>query len=335
MHWDVSSFGNEQAQAWLTSLSDHESTDIIEKTLAVVNKSNIFIDSQDAEIAVAAAEIVAASHKRPSDLLPMDAALWIKENNYQATSSAVIRAAKVVDKIYKNSELRDLWDGTDASIEWQRAMKDLITRLKQIEFEPETDEEVLEIEQQEEEDTANNTKMEALFEEAIQFVAAGNHRGAVGKFDQALELDSDYVLGYIGRGTSFLSLGKYSEAVSDFNEAIDRDPEIADAYYLRAQAYFQQSNHGRAIADLTILLNLQPKKVDAFVMRGLANFTLGRDKQSMSDLNKAIELDPNKANAYLQRAKIYDRQGDFDLAGKDRKKYKDLVSDAEKKEPVV
>lgn len=325
MDWDVSSFGNEQAQSWLTSLKEEKSAEVIDRTLLKVEQSDIFIDGQDAERGVAAAEIVAASHKRPSDLLPMEAAFWIKDKSYLAKSQTVLLAKGVVDKIMKNSELRDLWDGTDASIEWQRAMKDLRSRLDTIEFDNENDSEK-EKEKASKEAAKLKKEVESIFEEAISMVAQGNHRGAVAKYNQALDLNKEYVLGYIGRGTSFLAMGKYTEAVTDFNSAIDRDPEIKDAYYLRAQAYFQQSNYGRAIADLTILLNLDPKKVDAYIMRGIANFSLGRDEKAKKDFTRAIKIDKNKANAYLQRAKVYEREGKFDLAGKDRKAYEELVA---------
>ena len=326
MDWDVSSFGNEQAQSWLTSLKEEKSSDVIKKTLLKVEEADIFIDGQDAERGVAAAEIVAASHKRPSDLLPMEAALWIKDRSFLATAKTVYLARSVVEKIFKNSELRDLWDGTDASIEWQRAMKDLRNRLEAIELTDDDDSEAEKEKPSAQQSEKIEKEIESIFEEAIGMVAQGYHRGAVAKYNQALDLNSEYVLGYIGRGTSFLAMGKYTEAVADFNSAIDRDPEIKDAYYLRAQAYFQQSNHGRAIADLTILLNLDPKKVDAYVMRGIANFALGRDEKAKGDFTKAIEIDSNKANAYLQRAKVYEREGKFDLAGKDRKAYEQLVA---------
>lgn len=321
MDWDVSSFGNEQAQAWLKSITGATSGALIDETLGRVDKADIFIDGQDAEQGIAAAETVAASHGKPSQKLPSEIDMWIKAQKYRASEQAVKLAVRVVEKISKNSELRDLWDGTDAAVEWQRTMKDLRERLDSIDLSavpPKEEPELLG-------EAESDTSPEAIFNEAVELVASGNHRGAVAKFNHALDLDENYVLGYLGRGTSFLALGKYVEAVSDFNQAIDREPDISDSYYLRAQAYFQQSNYGRAIADLTILLNLVPEKLEAYVMRGLANFALGRDKKAIEDFSKALEKNPELANAYFHRAKVYEREGQFDLAGKDRKQYEKLV----------
>lgn len=324
MDWDVSSFGNEQAQAWLKSITGALSGDLIDETLGNVDRSEIFIDGQDAERGIAAAEVVAASHGKSSQHLPGEIGMWLKAQNYKAPKNIVKLASRVVEKVSKNSELRDLWDGTDAAVDWQRAMKDLRERLDSIELDQAPEKEEPELLGQEEE-KESDVSPEAFFNEAVELVASGNHRGAVAKFNHALELDEDYVLGYIGRGTSFLALGKYVEAVTDFNHAIDREPDIGDAYYLRAQAYFQQSNYGRAIADLTILLNMAPGKLEAYVMRGLANFSLGRDKKAIEDFTKALSKDPTLANAYYHRAKVYEREGQFDLAGKDRREYEKLV----------
>lgn len=342
MVWDVSSFGNEQAQDWLKDLIGSTSGDMIEEALAKVDRSDMFIDGQDAERGIAAAETVAASWQKPSENLPQELILWLKTHSYKSSPDTVRVAARVVDKVAKNSELRDLWDGTDASVSWQRTIADLKERLEAIDFEEENDsgdtaDEAVHTNGQAdavaapvvESATAAGALQgdpEAIFNEAVELVAAGNHRGAVGKFNHALELDDSFVLGYIGRGTSYLATGKFSEAVSDFNSAIDREPDIPDAYYLRAQAYFQQSNYGRAIADLSILVSMAPNKLDAYVMRGIANFSLGRDKKALEDFTLVISKDAGMANAYYHRAKVYEREGQFDLAGKDRSEYERLLS---------
>lgn len=342
MVWDVSSFGNEQAQEWLKDLVGSTSGEMVEEALAKVDRSDMFIDGQDAERGVAAAETVAASWQKPSENLPQELVLWIKNHGFRGSADSVRLAARVVDKVAKNSELRDLWDGTDASVAWQRTIADLKERLESIDFEvdKEPDDKPIETAQSNGQKAvpagavvesatvsgATEGDPEAVFNEAVELVAAGNHRGAVGKFNHALELDDGFVLGYIGRGTSYLATGKFAEAVSDFNSAIDREPDIPDAYYLRAQAYFQQSNYGRAIADLSILVSMAPNKLDAYVMRGIANFSLGRDKKALEDFTLVINRDPGMANAYYHRAKVYEREGQFDLAGKDRREYERLLS---------
>ena len=69
---------------------------------------------------------------------------------------------------------------------------------------------------------------------------------------------------------------------------------------------------------------MAPNKLDAYVMRGIANFSLGRDKKALEDFTLVISKDAGMANAYYHRAKVYEREGQFDLASKDRSEYERL-----------
>lgn len=318
MDWDVSSFGNEQAQDWLRELSSSLTGDLIEKALSRVDDSEIFIDSQDAERAVAAAEVVAASRNQPSIDLPVDVELWVNAQKYCASQGVVELASRVIGKIFKGSELRDLWEGTDAARDWRNLMTDLTARLDRALSEP-AEEEALDSS-----GGRGGDNLESVFNEAVELVRAGNHRGAIARFNHAIELDPGFTVAYVGRGTSFLALGKFEEAINDFNSAIDRDPELTEAYYLRAQAYFQSQHFGRAIADLTILLNMQPERGEAYMVRGLANVSIERIQKAIEDFTSALTHDPDCVNAYLHRARCYEKEGRFDLAGKDRKQYERL-----------
>ncbi len=390
MEWDVRSFANETAQVWLKELLRSITGDTVRQTIEVVDLSEKFVDSQDAERAVAAAEIVAASRGFPAPDLPDEARLWINAQHYRAPDSLVDTTVQVADKVLKRSELRDLWEGTDAASKWRLLILDLIDRL----------EEAAKIRQLEEEShlagqSAGTTpagdllksssppattlgaaasdngvesgrsegttggsisapghspsapethsssaskalnpavaaQVELLFGEAVQQVSSGSHDKAVGVYNRLIEVEPNYVLGYIGRGTSFLALGMFEEALADFNRAIDLDPDLPEIYYLRAQAFFQTENIGRTIADLTILIRLQPDRADAYMMRGLANSEMDRYEKAIDDFSKAIELDGELANAYLHRGRAYERLQRFDMAGKDQKQYERLTGTVRK-----
>lgn len=316
MEWDVRSFANEGAHDWLRELLKSVSGDLVKQALHDVDTADSFIDSQDAERAVAAAEVVAASRGFPSDDLPDEATLWIKAKRYQAPDAIVSKAIAVIDKILKRSELKDVWEDTEAGPQWRKILVDLTRRLEEGEHNPieprESDLEVGDAEPQ---------TVHDVFDDAIHFVSEGDHESAIKKFDRAIEMEPGFVVGFIGRGTSFLALGLFEDALNDLNRAIDLEPELSDAYYLRAQAYFQTSHIGRAIADLTILINMQPERGEAFLMRGLANAEMSRHEKAVADFTKALELDPDAATVYLHRAMAYEKLGRFDLAGKDQKQY--------------
>ncbi|MBZ0292327.1 MAG: DUF4259 domain-containing protein [Anaerolineae bacterium] len=321
MDWDVRSFGNEQAQEWLKELSSSLTGDLVTEALETVDQSDIFVDSQDAERAVAACEVVAASRQKASVNNPVEVGLWVKAQKYTVSAEVVALAIRVIERIYKSSELRDLWDGTDAAKDWRNSINDLCLRLEQSLSGDEA------IDEKAGSDAGADQDVDSIFNDAIELVRTGNHRGAISKFSHAINLNPEYVVGYIGRGTSFLALGKFEEAVQDLNNAIDRDPELAEAYYLRAQAYFQSQHFGRAIADLSILINMQPERSEAYLVRGLANVSIGRNEKAIEDFSNAINHDAACVNAYLQRSRCYEKAGRFDLAGKDRKQYERLATE--------
>ncbi|MDZ4833760.1 MAG: tetratricopeptide repeat protein [Candidatus Melainabacteria bacterium] len=315
MDWDTSSFGNDGAQEWLRELGVSKTGESITRAIETVDNSDNFIDSADAERAVAACEMVCASRGFASAGLPPEVTLWIKSQRYRATDELSAKASSVIARVIASSELRDLWDGTEAAGSWLKAVNDLQDRLGKIEKTPTADNQ----------STANSAAVDAAFNEAVELISEGNHEAAVEKYDHALALNPAFAVGYIGRGTSYLALGKFEEAVFDLNKAIDLEPEITEIYYLRAQAHFQTGSTGRAIADLTILINMVSDRADAFFMRGLANAEMGRHEKAIDDFSKAIELEPDLVNSYLHRSEAYERVGRFDMAGKDRKQYERLT----------
>ncbi len=315
MEWDTSSFGNEGAQEWLRELGIAKTGEGITLAIETVDNSDNFIDSGDAERAIAASEMVCASRGVPAKDLPEEAVLWIKAQRYRASDQLVIKASSVIVRVLASSELRDLWDGTEAASSWIKSVTDLQDRLNQIE----------KTALSESHGISGSVDVETIFNEAVELISEGNHAAAVEKYDQVLALDPSFAVGYIGRGTSFLALGRFEDAVVDLNKAVDLEPTITEIYYLRAQAHFQTGGTGRAIADLTILINMVPDRADAFFMRGLANGEMGRHQKAIDDFSKAIEIEPELVNAYLHRSEAYERVGRFDMAGKDRKQYERLT----------
>lgn len=74
--------------------------------------------------------------------------------------------------------------------------------------------------------------------------------GAIAKFDQALEIDSNFIDAYFNRGLARYSLSDYQDAIADFSAAIDRDASFAEAFGRRGLSYYAAGNRAKAIADL-------------------------------------------------------------------------------------
>ena len=58
-------------------------------------------------------------------------------------------------------------------------------------------------------------------------------------FDRAIELNSDYIDGYLRRGTLKQDLGDYAGAIKDFDRVIEIEPESKD----RIIGYKERAKH--------------------------------------------------------------------------------------------
>lgn len=339
MDFDYKAFGNETAREWLRTLFPSSTDEHIIRAFLAVVQSESFVDAQDAERAVAAAEMVALSHGAGAPDNPQECSMWVRRNNYKAAPELVTASVEVIERIFSNSELKELWERTDGMIQWKTEIHSLMSRLNKI----------IKVAQAQDAAQAQAktqaapspptaqtapsqpsappmSPAEKAFNDAVNYIRTGDHVSAIANYDMALTFDPQFVVAYIGRGTSNLSLGRFEEALADMNAAIDSEPDLSESYNLRAQIYFQLRNYGRCIADLTILLSIEPDRADAYLMRGLANSNLGRNMRSIEDYTKAIELDQNNTNAYLHRARAYEKEGRYDLAGRDQKQYERLSS---------
>ena len=93
--------------------------------------SESYLQAPDAENALVAAEVVAASWGKPSEDLPADLSKWIEGQSRAElralTQSALAAIASV--RRTEGSELQELWAEVGAA-EWHSHLDDLVVRLR-------------------------------------------------------------------------------------------------------------------------------------------------------------------------------------------------------------
>ncbi|NXV23793.1 TOM34 protein, partial [Cepphus grylle] len=109
---------------------------------------------------------------------------------------------------------------------------------------------------------AGMERARTLKEEGNELVKKGNHKKAVEKYSQSLQLSQECAT-YTNRALCYLTLKQYKEAVQDCTEALRLDPKNVKALYRRAQALKELKDYKSSIADIKSLLKTEPKNTAA------------------------------------------------------------------------
>jgi len=126
--WGTGSFENEHAQAWLGGLKSLSPADVAQ-TFARANDVD-YMEERDASIVIAAAEVLAAMKGAPNENNPRQIESWVGENKESGSPELIDVALQSVEKVRRNSELKDLWLQAEGLNEWTAALQDLQTRLR-------------------------------------------------------------------------------------------------------------------------------------------------------------------------------------------------------------
>ncbi|QIN77634.1 DUF4259 domain-containing protein [Rubrobacter marinus] len=130
--WGPGIFENDDALDWVYGLGQARGPGPVSEALeAVVHDDGGYLDASDCAMALAAAEVVAASAGSPGPGLPEEAAAWVREHGATVESGAsalAVRAARAV-RDAPGSELRELWEESGEAGEWYAAVDGLVSRL--------------------------------------------------------------------------------------------------------------------------------------------------------------------------------------------------------------
>ena len=171
--------------------------------------------------------------------------------------------------------------------------------------------------------TENLAALEAYFhgKQRMAKRTTGALAEAVDYFRQAIELDPDFALAYIGLADSYLLQAAYSGLPNDemfpkvktaIDKALELDDQLGEAY--ATLGAFQGHKHDPAAAEVAFkrALELNPNYATAHHWYGGLLGDLGRDEESLARYRKAQELDPLSAVINMGVGNALRRLGRFD-----------------------
>ena len=127
--WSHTSFGNDDAMDFIAEVEE-DGEPAVANAFEVVNflKPDDYLEAPDASVAIAAAELIAASGGKPPADFPESAQAVV--NKIKSADVYRAEATKALRRILDYSELKELWsEGSDFD-KWRADVQDLIERLK-------------------------------------------------------------------------------------------------------------------------------------------------------------------------------------------------------------
>ena len=125
-------FDDDEVTDWLVSF-ETDGVGAIEAALTAVNEmdKDDYIEASDASFALAAAELVAAARDEDHGRLPKSIHAAIEAHEDAINSAKLSPAArKAVQRVMKNSELKDQAEEESESEEWTEDLGELLERLR-------------------------------------------------------------------------------------------------------------------------------------------------------------------------------------------------------------
>lgn len=129
--WDIGPFDNDDASDWLADLEDTGDFSLIQDALRIITEmdDDDYIEAGDGNIAIAAAEIVAALHGNPNADLPENAQTWVEEFEDVDAGPLISSARAALKRLRANSEVKQQWEESGDLKRWLAQMTDLDKRL--------------------------------------------------------------------------------------------------------------------------------------------------------------------------------------------------------------
>ncbi|HTC58170.1 MAG TPA: DUF4259 domain-containing protein [Candidatus Sulfotelmatobacter sp.] len=126
--WGTGSFENDDAADWVAGLDGIAPADLTQ-ILVQAADDPAYLEAPGASVAVAAGEVVAALNGAVAAGAPAKISEWAKKHPQALTPELKAVAIRALERVRRNSELKDLWMEADGLNDWIAVVRELQGRL--------------------------------------------------------------------------------------------------------------------------------------------------------------------------------------------------------------
>jgi Flp pilus assembly protein TadD len=167
-----------------------------------------------------------------------------------------------------------------------------------------------------------SARYESLVKQGQLLFQAGDDRGALARYDEALRINPRGGWAHNGRANCLRRLGSVDLALLAYHDAIRAEPGQGIFFANRGETYGEHHDIPRALADLSVAIRLRPDDGRPLVARGRILLEQHDFDAAITDFSAAIRLVPNLTSAYMSRIAAYvarNTPADRALADADRR----------------
>jgi len=140
------------------------------------------------------------------------------------------------------------------------------------------------------------------FQEGLADLVFGEYKKAIRHFDQAINLDPNYIDAYINKGIAFHEMGNVDEAISNYDIALEIEPENPVALNNKGYVFSKMKKYDEAIPYYNRALEIDPVYLDAMYNLADVFWKQWYCQDAIIYYDKIIEIDPEPSQAYLHKA---------------------------------
>jgi len=235
--------------------------------------------------------------------------LEIHLNSRSKESEATILLDEAFDKLHSTKQWKEIW-----LTDWYNSSEKMYAEIEYL-FEQESWNEAIETLNQRIEGRSAGHQLFALRGEA--YFNIGSYKAAEADFSHAMDRSKRNHQYIIWHAKTLVRQEKFRKALDHATQAIELSGGKPDYFLVRAEANAGEGNFEEAASDMEFYLTFYPKNIFAIEKYSIIAAEAGKNLTALSQLAKLINAKPNNPNYYVQRAKIYMKSENWEMAEMD------------------
>ena len=153
-----------------------------------------------------------------------------------------------------------------------------------------------------------------LTDKGIEFTESGEYENAIKCFDEAIQVNRNFVHAWNNKGIVLGLLNKLNEAIECHERATLINPDFKEAWSYKGVAFRKLGEYKKAIECFNKAIDIGPNYKDAMVSKGNVLVEIGELSEAIEWYEGAIDIDPEDKTAWNGKGIVFKRLREYEKA---------------------